>query len=161
MSVDNGRVQASINAWWDSLVSGVVGKIALMSIVPMTVYATSRVSALNDAAVDRHEELKGQISALSEALMQVKYKQSELVRHVVVIERKVLGYSALDNASELGSVPGIIYDGDRLGERLVVPGGVPLNNPPRDRRDPPDRKHTDQAIQDRERRKLGVVQGTR
>ena len=158
MSGGDNDKQAGINQWWDSLVSGVVGKVALMSIVPIAVYVASSVSSFNHAAESRHDELKSELRTLAESVARMNYKQNELVRRVVVIERRVLGYSSLGGGDEGSYLPGGSDDRGAVFEGLFVPGDSPRNAPPRE---PQDRKQTDPAIQDRERRKLGVDQGAR
>lgn len=149
---------AGITAWWDGLISGIVGKVILLSIVPVGVYVSSSVSDFKEATDQRHEEVKDQIRELTNLVRTMSYQQNELTRHVVIIERRVLGYSTLSGAN---AVADGAYAGSDLSPWAYDPGvpqpiRAPLSPEPQGPDKPNKPPGDPAAIHERDRRRLGV-----
>lgn len=132
--------QRVIDQWWNSLVSGVIGKVALLSIVPLCVYIASSVSSNIERQNARHEEMVASIRQISDSLREMRYRQDELVRHVDLIERKVLGYSSLNGRS---TIEPVTFPPSPGSYQLMLPTPREPYQPFKPPTKPPDRPNRD------------------
>jgi hypothetical protein len=108
-SADRRRFLQTIDDWFSALVSGIVGKLILLSIVPITVWIGNAITASALRTEQRFETIQQQIKALSEQTRDMQYRQGEIIRHVRVIEHKVLGFSTFSDEQAL-SKDGALFD---------------------------------------------------
>jgi hypothetical protein len=144
-----------MDRWFNDLVSGTLGKVAFLSLVPLSVYVANVVSSHTAKNEERFRLIQEDIRSLGANSRDLQYQQSELMRHIRVIEYKVLGYSSLPN-EQLSEREGFIDRPYRPPITTpVIPEGPPPVPPPRDRKDG-DRG----AMIDPTRRRLGAVAPT-
>lgn len=89
------RLSAQMDDWLTHLLAGWAGKLAMVALVPIVGYLFSTM-------MESAEKTRAQIEALNKRLdiaiqqqQLIAFNQAEVMRHIIVLEQRVLGYSTM------------------------------------------------------------------
>lgn len=104
MSVDDekqkGKLNAQMNDWLTHLFVGWVGKIFAVIAIPVIGYLFGTMMSSAEKTRQSIAETNRRLDVMAQQLQTLQYRQQEMIRHMRVIETKVLGYTMFDQGRE-------------------------------------------------------------
>lgn len=104
MSVDDekqkGKLNAQMNDWLTHLFVGWVGKIFAVVAIPLIGYLFSAMISSAEKTRQSIAETSRRLDVMAQQLQTLQYRQQEMIRHMRIIETKVLGYTMFDQGRE-------------------------------------------------------------